>query len=165
MPPEKPEHDGRFVKKSQVRPAIKVDCSAWGTTEADVPQTVGRFVNKSQARPAIAVDCSGWPETPALSLELTLAPDSPLDAVQLAFGLFDVVSAVNSIDQELGGSGLTKVSGQQSNGAVTITLAPRQQSGAADRIRRICDQVNQPTQARHEFPIPAGVKAITARVA
>jgi hypothetical protein len=164
MTPQKPEGSSRFVKQSLVRPAVEIDCSTWNTAEPGDQWTTGRFVKQSLVRPAVEVDCSGWSEVPTLSLELTLHPGSAVDAVLLAFGLLDVLTAVNKLDYALGGAGLTKVAGLQSNGTVTITLAPEQQSGAAERIRQICVELNRPTQTAG-FPLPSIVKSIEARVA
>jgi hypothetical protein len=165
MTPPEPGPTGRFVKKSIVHPAIEVDCSTWGADAAGTPWTTGRFVKRSQVHPAVAVDCSAWPETPTLCLELTLQPGPAVDPVQLGLGLFDVLNAVNKLERALGGTGLTKVAGQQSNGTVTLILAPEQQAGAADRILQICEQLNRANQSTAELPLPAAVKAIKARVA
>ena len=153
MTPQKPDHSGRFVKKSLVRPAVEVDCSTWNDADPAGKWTTGRFVKKSLVRPAVEVDCSGWPEPPTLSIELTLSSESTVDPVQLAFGLLDVLDAVNELDRALGGTGLTRVAGQQINGAVTLTLAPAQQSGAADRIRRISEQ-HQPADTDYRDSAP-----------
>jgi hypothetical protein len=164
MTPQKPQQGDRALKKSLVRPAVEVDCSSWENDAPAVSWTTGRFLKPSLVRAAVEVDCSGWPEGPAVSLELTLHPAPSVDAVQLAFGMFDVLNAVNRLDCALGGTGFSKVAGQQCNGAVTITLAPRQQAGAADRIGRICDQVNRASSTT-ELPLPASVKTLQARVA
>jgi len=164
MTPRNPEEARRFVKQSLVRPAIEVDCSTWNTAEPGEQWTTGRFVKQSLVRPAIEVDCSEWTEASTLSLELTLHPGSAVDAVQLAFGLLDVLNAVNKLDCALGGTGLTKVGGQQSNGAVTLLLAPEQQAGATERFRQICERINRAAQSTTELPLPAIVQTIKAWV-
>jgi hypothetical protein len=165
MTPQKPEPTNRLVKKALLRPAVEVDCTDWQTGEATAQWTTGRFVKQSLVRPAVEVDCSGWPECATVCLEMTLEPGATVDAVQLAFGLFDVLKAVNDLERALGGTGLTKVAAGQANGTVTLVLAPEQQTGAADRIRQLCERVNGVTEGTPKLPLPTVMKTIRARVA
>ena len=165
MTPQKPDDLGRFVRQSLVRPAIEVDCSTWNTAEPGEQWTMGRFVKQALTRPAVEVDCTGWPECRPSPLSLTLYSEPAVDAVQLAFGLLDMLTAVNKLDCALGGTGLTKLSGQQRNGAVTLILTAEQPAGAADRLQQICERINQATPLTADVPLPAGVRTIKARVA
>jgi len=164
MSPQKPGTTGRFVTQALVRPAIDIDCSTWSTTDPADQWTTGRFVKTPLVRPAFEVDCSEWPEPPTLFLELTLHPKPPLDALELAFGLFDVLKAVNKLDCLLGGTGLTNGTGQQINGMVMMALVPEQQTGAVERVRQICEQVNRESPTHPPFPLPVFVKTIRARL-
>jgi len=163
MTSEQPQHPGRFVTKPLNRPAVEVDCSTWGAEAGTKQRTQGRFVVANVNRPAVEVDCSGW-HPPSPALVLTLQPDPTVDAVQLALGLFSVLDAVNVLDRALGGTGLTRVGGRQSNGTVTLVLAAEQQAGAVERLQQICEQLNHPTEPA-ALPLPAVVKSLAARVA
>jgi len=151
-------------KKSSVRPAIEVDCSAWDSEAVPAGANTGRFVMVSSVRPELEVDCSGGTATPIVSLELIVSPDPTADPVRLALGLLDLLSAVNQLDRALGGTGLSKTAGIQAEGALTLTLAPDDPAGAEARVRHICDLLNRPLKEA-EFHLPAVVKTIAARVA
>jgi hypothetical protein len=163
MMPEEPESRGRFVKKSRVRPAIKIEPLFWDADDPSVIWTTGHFVKKSRVCPAIKVEWSETPRTLLPSLELLLQPDPAADPVQLALGLYEVMNAVNKLDLALGGTGLTRIGGQQTNGTVKIILAAEEQPGAGDRIRQVCERINRVGEMSPEWKLPAVVKTIQAR--
>jgi hypothetical protein len=153
-----------MTTKSLARKAVEVDCSSWGGDPGPAGGTSGRFVMKSSARPALEVDFSGVAKPLGVSLELTISPDPKADAVQLAFGLLDLLNAVNQHDRALGGTGLSRTAGRQADARLTLTLASDEPAGAEARVRQICDMLNRPlTEA--EFRLPDVVQTIAARVA
>jgi len=163
MDEKKPENRGRLIKKVSVRPAVEVDCSNWTSDVPTGARIVGRLVKKVSVRPAIEVDCSGWSADPPVTLELTVGMDPAVNALELAFGLLDLLGVVNRLERNLGGTGLTKVGGRQSDGTVILSLMPDGTAGAVARVRQVCDALNQVPQPP-ELPLPAVVKTITARV-
>jgi len=163
MEEKKPENRGRLIKRVSVRPAIEVDCSNWTSDPRTDTRLVGRLVKKVSVRPAVEVDCSGWGKTP-VTLELTLGMDPAVNAIDLAMGLIDLFGAVSRLERNLGGTGLSRVATQQSNGTLILSLAPDQSVDAAARIRQLCDSLNQPAISP-SLILPAFVKSITARVA
>lgn len=149
---------GRLVKKSSVRPAIEVDCSAW---IGDGPETwtTRSFVKRASVRPAVEVDCSG-----AGFLELTFTVSASNDAVRLALGLVDLLDAMNRFDSTLGGRGFRKVAQKVEGAQVGLVLAPVQPDRAAERMREICAALNKP-DGNGSMPSMPGVTGLSARVA
>jgi hypothetical protein len=164
MKSDNSETSGRFVKTSGVRPALELEWDGEPAADPAMTWTTGEFVKISPIRPALDLEWEEESTAPSPALELMLHPDPSVSTIQLALDLYDVIAAVERIERALGGTGLAKRSGQQVNGTVTLTLTPEQQAGASDRIQVICGRINRTTQAEEEFPLPAGVKEIRARV-
>lgn len=134
-----PDRPNRFVSRSEVRPAVEIDCSDW---VKDPPKSRGRFVAVSDVRPAVIIDAADWVPATPVTLVLSLQfPDDP-DAhwIPQAEG---VVRRLNAAEGELeGGVGLVpdwRRSAPLDGGRVLLTLTARNPVGAAARLARLAE--------------------------
>jgi hypothetical protein len=131
----------RFETNSTVRPAIEVDCSDW-TSEVPVgPALLDRFVTLSSVRPAVEVDCSDWGV--ALELTLSVAPDCDPGRAYLAVA--DLILHLSEYERQQGGTGLVRdrERSRAENGVITIVLVPLSPNGAAERMQRLGELIEE----------------------
>jgi hypothetical protein len=153
-----------FRNRSNARPATKLEWDdGHETAQSTVPKTTGDFKTPT-ARLAIRLEWADSALSHGAKLELVVRPDPNANAVDLAFGLIDLLASVNAVDRWLGGNGLTKVAGSQTNGSLSITLTAIGQPTCADRIQQICDECNRASAENPRLMLPKSVASLEARI-
>lgn len=130
--------EGQFLSRTQVRPAVDVDCSGWGGGAAI---SEGQFRAPQQGtRSAVDMDETSWMCDTSITLILSLQFD-PADEWVGATG--DVIRRLDEAEQQLeGGAGLVwdRVrSAPLGQGKVIVTLTPRNREGAEARLAKLAE--------------------------
>jgi hypothetical protein len=123
---------------------------------------VVEFVSLAKSGMLDAVEPIYFAKTPeAVSLYLILNTEQVVDSARLALALLDLLSAVQQINRELGGKGLTKSIHEQRPGRVVFAFHTESTGPTAmERLERIAKKLNQ----AKDFEIPPEVTNLRAVV-
>lgn len=106
------------------------------------------------------IDCSSWINEPMPKVALDLHPLRANDESPDGDEYSNLYDSLNGFDRAIGGAGWKLESTHRDNGTLTLTLAPVDPVGAAQRATKIVAAINQPGL----FETPAALGKIEARI-